>query len=414
MKIFSSPRFSIFKNTNFTFYLLARLLGTMGVQIQSVAVGWQVYQLTGSLFDLGLIGLAQFLPFLCFILIAGHAADRYSRRLIMILCMGVQVICALFLLAFTLMGIKSVWPIFVVLALFGCARAFMMPASQAILINLVPTELFGRAVAVSSSTFHLAIILGPVFGGLLYLMGPAVVYVVVMLVALCALILMMQTKLIAQVKQTTPATLHSLLEGLRFVFSRPVMLGAISLDLFAVLLGGATALLPAYAHDVLQVGPEGLGLLRTAPGVGAALMAVGLAWWPITRHVGKWMFGGVAVFGIATVVLGLSSELWLALFALLFMGAGDMVSVYIRHLLVQLETPDQIRGRVSAVNSVFIGTSNELGEFESGLTAAWWGLIPALIVGGCATLVVTVIWAWKFPVLRNMDRFPEIAHTLKE
>jgi MFS family permease len=235
MKIFSSPHFSIFRNTNFTFYLFARLLGTMGVQIQSVAVGWQVYQLTGSLFDLGLIGLAQFLPFLCFILIAGHAADRYSRRLIMILCMGVQVVCALFLLVFTLMGIKSVWPIFVVLALFGCARAFMMPASQAILINLVPTELFGRAVAVSSSTFHLAIILGPVFGGLLYLMGPAVVYVVVILVALGALMLMMQTKLIAQIKQTTPATLHSLLEGLRFVFSRPVMLGALSLDLFAVL-----------------------------------------------------------------------------------------------------------------------------------------------------------------------------------
>jgi MFS family permease len=301
-----------------------------------------------------------------------------------------------------------------VLALFGCARAFMMPASQAILINLVPTELFGRAVAVSSSTFHLAIILGPVFGGLLYLMGPAVVYVVVILVALGALMLMMQTKLIAQIKQTTPATLHSLLEGLRFVFSRPVMLGALSLDLFAVLLGGATALLPAYAHDVLQVGPEGLGLLRTAPGVGAALMAVGLAWWPITRHVGKWMFGGVAMFGMATMVLGLSSELWIALAALLCMGAGDMVSVYIRHLLVQLETPDQIRGRVSAVNSVFIGTSNELGEFESGLTAAWWGLIPAIIVGGAATLAVTVIWAWKFPVLRNMDRFPEIAHTLKE
>jgi hypothetical protein len=172
--------------------------------------------------------------------------------------------------------------------------------------------------------------------------------------------------------------------------------------------------LPAYAHDVLQVGPEGLGLLRTAPGVGAALMAVGLAWWPITRHVGKWMFGGVAMFGMATMVLGLSSELWIALAALLCMGAGDMVSVYIRHLLVQLETPDQIRGRVSAVNSVFIGTSNELGEFESGLTAAWWGLIPAIIVGGAATLAVTVIWAWKFPVLRNMDRFPEIAHTLKE
>ncbi|MES2072195.1 MAG: MFS transporter [Pseudomonadota bacterium] len=402
-----SNGFSVLKNRNFANYLSARVLGTLAVQMQSVAIGWQVYQLTGSLFDLGLIGLAQFAPFFVLILFAGHVADKYNRRRIILLCLLTQLLCAALLLAFTLSGSGKVWPVFAVLVLFGSARAFMMPASQAILMNLVPGENFSKAVALSSSSFHLALILGPIVGGLLYLAGPNTVYMIVAALLALSVLLMARTELTVQAVHKEPASLHSLLEGLRFVWSRPIVLGAISLDLFAVLFGGATALLPAYAHDVLQVGPTGLGLLRTAPGVGAALTSVALAFWPITRHVGRWMFGGVALFGAATVVMGASSNLPLALLMLFLMGSGDMVSVYIRHLLVQFETPDAIRGRVSAVNSVFIGASNELGEFESGLTAGWFGLVPALVLGGVATLVVTGLWIVGFPMLRKMHAFPQ-------
>jgi hypothetical protein len=361
-------------------------------------------------FDLGLIGLAQFAPFFFLILIAGHAADRYNRRSIVTLCFGLQLLCGVLLLAFTLSGMKAVWPVYAVLVLFGSARAFMMPASQAMLVNLVPAESFSKAVALNSSSSHMAIIAGPILGGLLYLAGPKTVYAVVATLLVLSVILMSTMHAIPQATRREPATWNTVLEGLRFVWSKPVVLGAISLDLFAVLFGGATALLPAYASDVLHAGPTALGLLRTAPGVGAALTSVALAFWPISRRVGRWMFGGVAVFGLGTIVLGLSSSLPVALAALLFMGAGDMVSVYIRHILVQYETPDAIRGRVSAVNSVFIGASNEMGEFESGVTAGWFGLVRALLFGGVATLAVTVIWAWRFPVLSRMDRFPHTAN----
>ena len=401
-----SNGFAVLRHRNFSFYLAARLLGTLAVQMQSVAIGWQVYQMTGSLFDLGLIGLAQFAPFLVLILPAGHVADRLNRRNIIIACLAAQLLCGALLMAFTWSGSTVVWPVFAVLVLFGSARAFMMPATQAVLRNLVPLEDFGAAVALSSSTFHVAVIAGPVLGGLLYLAGPQVVYGVAAALLVLSVGLMARTRAAPQVISTEPASWHTLLEGLRFVWSRPIMLGAISLDLFAVLFGGATALLPAYAHDVLQVGPTELGLLRTAPGVGAALCSVALAFYPIRRRVGAWMFGGVALFGAATVVLGLTSHLGIALAALLLLGAGDMVSVYVRHLLVQFETPDAIRGRVSAVNAVFIGASNELGEFESGITAGWLGLVRAIVVGGVATLAVTAIWMWRFPVLSRMDRFP--------
>jgi predicted MFS family arabinose efflux permease len=282
----------------------------------------------------------------------------------------------------------------------------MMPAQQAVLRNLVPTSDFSQAVALSSSTFHVAVIAGPVLGGLLYALGPTTVYLTASLLLALAVLLMSGTRSTGQRISTQPASWHTVLEGLRFVWSRPIVLGAISLDLFAVLFGGATALLPAYAHDVLHTGPTGLGLLRTAPGAGAAICSVLLAFVPIRRHVGAWMFGGVAVFGAATVVLGLTSSIAVALVALVLLGAGDMVSVYIRHLLVQYETPDEIRGRVSAVNSVFIGASNELGEFESGLTAGWFGLVRAILLGGAATLAVTGLWTVLFPVLSKMDRFP--------
>jgi len=397
---------SVLRHRNFALYLSARLLSTVAVQMQSVAIGWQVYALTGDVFDLGLIGLAQFAPFFLLILIAGHVADRYNRRSIIAVSMGVQLLCGLLLLAFTVSGLTVVWPVFAVLVLFGSARAFMMPASQAILMNLVPIESFSKAVALSSSTFHVAVILGPTLGGLLYLAGPNTVYAAVISLLILAVALMLATRVTAQATHNEPASWHSLLEGLRFVWSRPVVLGAISLDLFAVLFGGATALLPAYAHDVLHAGPTALGLLRTAPAAGAALTAIVLGFWPISRGVGRWMFGGVAVFGAGTIVLGLSDSLPVALAALLLMGAGDMVSVYIRHILVQFETPDAIRGRVSAVNAVFIGASNELGEFESGVTAGWFGLVRALLFGGAATLAVTAVWMWRFPVLRKMERFP--------
>ena len=398
---------SLLRQPSFTFYLLARVLGTLGVQMQSVAIGWQVYELTGSLVDLGLIGLAQFAPFFLLILIAGHVADRYDRRLIILLCLATQLLCGALLFALTFSGLREVWPVFAVLVLFGSARAFMMPATQAILINLVPPASFSRAVALSSSTFHVAVIAGPVLGGLLYLAGPKVVYGIVAGLLLVSVALMSLTRtLTRQNGGREPVSWHSLLEGLRFVRSRPVVLGAISLDLFAVLFGGATALLPALARDVLHAGPGALGLLRMAPGVGAALTSAVLAYRPITRRVGLWMFGGVALYGFGTVVLGQSAWLPLSLAALALMGAGDMVSVYVRHMLVQLETPDAIRGRVSAVNSVFIGASNELGEFESGITAGWFGLVPAVLLGGVVTLGVTAAWMRIFPVLRRMDRFP--------
>jgi MFS family permease len=410
MSLQSSPSgFAVLRNRNFSFYLSARVLGTLAVQMQSVAIGWQVYEITGNLFDLGLIGLAQFAPFLALILFAGHAADRYNRRNIIAICMAIQLLCSLLLLGFTLSGSHVVWPVFAILVLFGSARAFMMPATQAILKNMVPLEQFTQAVALSSSSFHVAVIAGPVLGGLLYLAGPRTVYMAAGALLLLSVFLMSRTRSTPQAVNTAPASWHTVLEGLRFVRSRPIVLGAISLDLFAVLFGGATALLPAYARDVLHAGPTGLGLLRTAPGAGAALCSIALAMFPIRRHVGAFMFGGVALFGAATLVLGATSSFAIALGALFLLGVGDMVSVYIRHLLVQFETPDEIRGRVSAVNSVFIGASNELGEFESGLTAGWFGLVRAILLGGAATLAVTGIWAVLFPVLSRMDRFPHHA-----
>jgi MFS family permease len=403
--------FSALRHRNFALYLCARLLGTIAVQMQNVAVGWQVYAITGDALDLGFIGLAQFAPFVALVLVAGQVADHFNRRAIIIVCHGVELLCALILLIFTFGGFQALWPVFAALALFGAARAFRMPTSQAILMNLVPLENFGNAVAISSSGFHVAVIVGPTLGGILYLLGPTVVYGASAVLFLLAMVLMGLTRVEQPTIHKETPNWHTLLEGLRFVWSRPIVLGAISLDLFAVLFGGATALLPAYASDILQVGPQGLGLLRTAPGVGAALTAILLAFKPMSHRVGHWMFGGVALFGLATVVFGVSQSFWLSLAVLFILGAGDMVSVYIRHMLVQLETPDAIRGRVSAVNAVFIGASNELGEFESGLTAAWFGLVPAVVVGGVATLLVTVVWMWRFPALRRLDRLPSDGHT---
>ncbi len=392
-------------------FLCARVLATLAAQIQTVAVGWQIYNISHDPLDLGLIGLSQFLPFVVLILPAGQVADRYDRRRIVAWCYGVSTVCALLLLIFTLRQLTTLWPVFAAMVLLGCARAFSMPSGQALLPNLVPRESFARAVALNSSVFQIATIVGPALGGLLYLAGPAAVYATVAVLAALAFVLMMGIGPETGIqRRAEPMNWTTLLSGLRFVWSRPIVLGAISLDLFAVLFGGAVALLPVFARDILHAGPVALGLLRTAPGLGASICALVLAINPLRRHVGAWMFGGVAVFGVATVVFGLSENFMVSLIALAVLGAADMVSVYIRHLLVQLETPDAIRGRVSAVSSVFIGASNELGEFESGVTAKWWGAVRAVVIGGVATLMVTGIWARLFPSLRHMQTFPESKH----
>ena len=388
-------------------YLGARFLGSLAVQMQTVAVGWQVYDVTRRPLDLGLIGLSQFLPFVVLILPAGHVADTRDRRGIVAGCYALMLVCAALLLALAWRGLTSAWPVFGVMTLFGVARAFAMPASQSLLPNLVNREQFGTAVAFNSSLWQVSTIVGPALGGVLYLAGARTVYASVAVLLAVSLVMLVTLRRGGEIAGgSMPLDRNTLLEGLRFVWRRRPVLGAISLDLFAVLFGGATALLPVYAADVLHIGPSGLGWLRSAPGIGAALTGLALGSTPVARHVGRWMFGGVFVFGVATLVFGVSRSFPLSMVALTLLGAGDMVSVYIRHLLVQLETPDAIRGRVSAVNAVFIGASNELGEFESGIVAAWLGAVPAVVVGGAATLLVAVLWARLFPELWRMDRFP--------
>jgi len=397
------------RHLDFRRYLAAGFLGGIAVQIQTVAVGWQVYAISHQPLDLGLIGLSQFLPFVLLVLPAGQVADRLDRRRILAACYALLAVGAVLLLALSLGRTTSTAPILAVMTLAGVARAFSMPTGQALLPNLVPSASFGNAVAVSSSSSEIASIAGPALGGILFLAGPSVAYGAAAALLSVASLLLLGLRPPTAIRLPDAIGLSATFSGLRFVFSRPVVLGSISLDLFAVLLGGATALLPAFASDILQVGPAGLGLLRSAPAVGALLAAGAVAIWPLRRGVGGWMFGCVALFGAATVMFGLSSSFLLSLGALAVLGGADMVSVYIRHLLVQLETPDGIRGRVSAVNAVFIGASNELGEFESGIMAALFGLVPAVLIGGGGTLLVAAVWARLFPDLRRLHRFPQPA-----
>jgi len=400
-------RDAVFRHPDLRRYLSARFIVSVATQVQTVAVGWQVFSVSGDPFDLGLVALSQFLPFIVLILPAGHVADRYDRRRVQLLTYALLAACAVILLALSLARVTDLLPVFAVMVFFGVARAFNQPTGQALLPNLAPIALFPRAVAVNSSLGQVATIAGPALGGVLIIFGVEVAY------GLSVALLVAGTLTVATLRgggrgdeAREPVSWPALLSGVNFVRSRPIVLGSISLDLFAVLFGGATALLPIYAGEILDVGPVGLGVMRAAPAVGAALLAAAVAVRPIRRGVGRWMFGGVAAFGLATVVFGVSTNLALSLAALVVMGAGDMVSVYIRHLLVQLETPDAIRGRVSAVNAVFIGASNELGEFESGITAAWWGVVPAVVVGGAATLLVGGAWTRLFGVLWRLDRFP--------
>jgi MFS family permease len=406
--------FAVLKNRDFTLYLCSRFFASIATQMVIMAVGWQVYQITGRVLDLGLIGLSQFLPFLCLILFSGHVADQFDRRMIIMIGHCSYAACALLLLGFARVKIGTTPPIFGVLAILGVTRAFQVPASQSFVPAIVPTAMLRSALAINSSANQVAAILGPSVGGIVYAIaearvgrtGAGVVYgaAAVLLVAAIALMALIATRRLSSSRSSL--SWATLLQGLHFVWHRKTVLGAISLDLFAVLFGGATALLPAYTRDVLHAGPEVFGYLRAAPGIGAGATAIWLAFRPVSRHVGVTMFAGVTAFGMATVVLGLTHLFWVAMIALVVLGVGDMISVFVRSLLVQLQTPDEIRGRVSAVSAVFIGASNELGEFESGTTAAWFGLVPAIVIGGVATIIVTVLWARVlFPGLWRMQTF---------
>jgi MFS family permease len=395
-------RFKAFSHMSFRRYWLARFLATFSVQIVSVAVGWQVYDLTRNPLDLGIVGLVQFLPSLILVLVTGSIADRFGRRMIMGLSTLLECICALLLLYITLVGVHSVTHIFAILAIFGVARAFFSPASAALLANLVPARDFANAVAWNSSSWQFAAIGGPVAGGLLYGISPQAAYgTAVFLIGISALVCFIIPKP-RQHSEVQKVSLNTLFEGFRYIYREKVVFGAISLDLFAVLLGGAVALLPVYARDILELGPWALGLLRASPGIGALLTAIWLSGSPFRDHAGIIMLFFVGMFGVFTVIFGISTVPWLSILALSLMGAADMVSVYIRETLIQLWTPDRLRGRVNAVNMVFVGASNELGEFRAGTMAALIGTVNAVVFGGVGAVGIAIIWAWLFPQLRRV------------
>lgn len=394
-------RFRAFRNPEFLKYWLARLAASFAVQVVAVSVGWQIYDLTRDPLDLGLVGLCQFLPALLLVLVTGAVADRYSRRMIMGIAIAVEALGAAVLLAMTYAGLTTPLPVFAVLVGFGIARAFFGPASTSLVVNIVSRDEVPSAIAWNSSAWQLASIVGPVAGGLLYGASPHVAYGAAFFLFVAGAALVFSMKKPAQRTSTQPANTETILAGFRYIWSEKVVLGAISLDLFAVLLGGAVALMPIYARDILDVGPWGLGLLRAAPGIGAILVVLWLARHPVRDHAGLIMFAFVAVFGACTVVFGLSTVPWLSIAALGLMGAADMISVYIRETLLQLWTPDEVRGRVNAVNMVFVGTSNELGEFRAGVMAFWIGAVPAVVIGGAATMGVAALWAFLFPQLRK-------------
>ncbi|HEY5238031.1 MAG TPA: MFS transporter [Rhizomicrobium sp.] len=399
----------IYRERDFRVLLSARFLTTIATQVQSVAVGWQVYEISRSPMALGFVGLAEFLPMFLLVLPAGDVTDRTDQRKVLSAALIVQAICAGLLLFLNFTPLRTLTPFYAVLVLFGAARGFSAPSSQSLLPFIVPPERLPKAIAWSSSAFQTAVIAGPAIGGFLYAFGPQAAYAVCFV---CFLAGGIGTSILGGRRQTGPRSdanaIARVAEGIRFVRNRPVVLGAISLDLFAVLLGGAVALLPIYARDILHVGPIGLGVLRSATAVGAAITAVALGRKPIERHTGTRMFGAVVVFGIATIVFGLSTNFYLSLAALAVLGASDMISVYVRSALVQFATPDAMRGRVSAVNMLFIGASNELGEFESGITAAWFGTVPSVVIGGLGTLAVVALWMWLFPPLRTVDRLRDV------
>ena len=392
-----------FTHPAFVLFQIARFLIVAAVEMQAVAVGWQVYEITKRPLDLGFVGLAQFLPGILLFPISGHASDRFERRNVLSACYAGYALCFGLLLALAQRTVHTITPIYVVLVLIGVVRSFNGTASRSILPQLVSEQHFPNAVAWNASIFQAATILGPSFGGIVYaaFRGPSAVYAIAMITAIAATVSTFRIKPESKPRPREPMTFTTVFAGLRYIWRKKLILGAISLDLFAVLLGGAVALLPVYAREILHTGPWGLGLLRTAPGVGAALMAVVLAHKPLRGSSGITLLWAVAGFGVFTIIFGLSHNLTLSLIALLLLGASDMISVIIRATLTQLATPDAMRGRVTAVDMIFIGTSNEFGQFESGATAQWFGTVPAVVLGGIGTLVVIALWAWWFPELRR-------------
>lgn len=384
-------------------FLLGRMGSSIAFQMLGVAVGWQMYALTGSAWYLGLVGLAQFLPMFLLTLVVGYVADRYDRRTVARTCQAVEGLAAAALAVGSYHGWLNKEGMLLIICVVGTARAFEYPTMHALVPRLVPTEFLPRALAWSASANQTSTIVGPAIGGLLYAAGVTTVYSTIAVLFLVASGFISSIRIHPVSTRPEPASLTSLFAGITYIKQHPVVLGAISLDLFAVLLGGATALLPVYARDILITGPWGLGLLRSAPAVGALSMSLWLARRPLKHRVGQTMFRSVAVFGLATIVFALSRLFWLSLVALVVLGAADVISVVIRSSLVQIETPDAMRGRVSAVNSLFIGTSNQLGEFESGATAALFGTVPSVLIGGIGTLLVVVLWMRFFPQLAQVD-----------
>lgn len=396
-------KFAAFRHRSFLLFWVSRFLNSFAVQIISVAVAWQVYDMTRDPFDLGLVGILQFLPSLILVLVTGAVADRYGRRLIMAVCVCFEALCAIALLFFTFSGSLDVMPIFAVLVIIGTARAFYGPAAASLAANLVPPETFANAVSWNTSAWQVASIVGPVAGGLAYGLSPTFAYATA-----TVLLIISGIAILAVPKPNVHIAMHgntreNLLGGFRYIYKEKIVLGAVSLDLFAVLLGGAVALLPVYARDILVLGPWGLGMLRAAPGVGAVAVAFWLSGNPIKHHAGTILFGAVALFGVFTAVFGASTVPWISILALALLGAADGVSVYVREVLIQLWTPDALRGRVNAVNMVFVGASNELGEFRAGMMASGFGAMPAVVFGGVASIVVALGWAVMFPQLRKAE-----------
>lgn len=399
--ILPSPSSRAFQYKGFRLYWFAIMAASFATNIISVAVGWQIYDLTRNPLYLGYVGLAQFLPALLLVLVTGLTADIFPRRAIMAVCLSVEVVSAGILFAAALGHFDSLVPIYAALVMIGTARAFMAPASSSLAPNLVPPEALGNAVAINSSAWQTANIVGPMVGGLLYGLSATTAYGTAAGLILTSFVLVILIPKAPRGGGKQARSMQTLLAGFKYIWREKIVLGAISLDLFAVLLGGAVALLPVYARDILEVGPWGLGLLRAAPGIGAIIMAVALHRFPIRNHAGTILFVFVALFGFFTVIFGFSTSLWISIPALFLLGASDMVSVVLRETLIQLWTPDEVRGRVSAVNSVFIGASNELGEFRAGMVAAKWGTVFAVTIGGFGTMAVAGLWAVMFPGLRK-------------
>jgi len=399
----TADRYAAFRHRPFARYFLSRFFETFAMEIISVSVGWQIYDMTRDPFDLGLIGLTQFMPALLLTLVTGAVADQFGRRAIMIICEVVSLACASSLAIYTFLGFSSVLPIFGILVLLGISRAFFGPASQSLAPNLVPPGDLPNAIAWNSTSWQTASIVGPVAGGLLYGLGAMAPYVVsIVLFAIATFAITLVSKPVQRTKRQTQ-NWETLSAGIRYIWREKIVLGAISLDMFAVLLGGAVALMPVFARDILHLGPWGLGLLRAGPGIGAIGMAMLLTARPIRRDAGRTMLIAVGIFGIATIVFGFSKVAWVSVVALIVMGAADMISVYVRQSLIQLWTPDELRGRVSAVNGVFVGASNELGEFRAGTMAALFGTIAAVVIGGVGTIAVAGLWAVFFPKLRRIQ-----------